>query len=227
MNCCGKKCINLLTLIIAVIIFVQTNFITIMVFSLKNNGVQAKTNVTEENISYEETKVPIQGNTFVILDENNEILKDNLTTNNEGKINLVLSKGKYYLKQINTIEGYNLNKSLIEININDEENINIKVQSTKPTTEEVTTVNKEIINETNETNLHNVNNFINTINRKNIVNLTKENTYKNKIQEEYIQNKVLQGENLTLSMTRQDYINYIDMIMLNSTKIPILPVASR
>ncbi len=115
-------------------------------------------------------------------------------------------------KEINITEE---NKNVVENNITQLSNIT------------TTNINKEIINETNETNLHNVNNFINTINRKNIVNLTKENTYKNEIQEEYIQNQVLQGENITLSMTRQDYINYIDMIMLNSTKIPILPVASR
>lgn len=53
MNCCDKKCISIVTLIIAVIIFVQTNFLTLMIFSLKNNNVQAKSSVTEEKI-YEE-----------------------------------------------------------------------------------------------------------------------------------------------------------------------------
>lgn len=45
MNCCGKRCIDIMTLIIAVVIFIQTNFLTFMVFSLKNNSVEAKENV--------------------------------------------------------------------------------------------------------------------------------------------------------------------------------------
>lgn len=55
MNCCDKKCISIVTLIIAVIIFIQTNFLTLMIFSLKNNTVQAKSSVTEEK-TYEETE---------------------------------------------------------------------------------------------------------------------------------------------------------------------------
>ena len=75
--------------------------------------------------------------------------------------------------------------------------------------------------------MHNVNNFINTINRKNVENIEKENVYNNVIEELNIQNRKITGENEELKMTRQDYINYIDMVMLNSIKIPILPVASR
>ena len=39
MNCCSKRCINLLTFIIAIIIFVQINVLTIMVFNLKSNAI--------------------------------------------------------------------------------------------------------------------------------------------------------------------------------------------
>lgn len=58
MNCCGKKCINIVTLIIAVIIFIQTNFLTIMIFSMKNNSVEINKNVEkqQQKMSYEETK---------------------------------------------------------------------------------------------------------------------------------------------------------------------------
>ena len=49
MNCYSKRCINLVTLIIAIIIFIQTNFLTIMIFSLKNNDVETKTTKVEEN----------------------------------------------------------------------------------------------------------------------------------------------------------------------------------
>lgn len=43
MNCCGKRCVSIITLIIAVIIFIQTNFLTLMVLNLKSNNVQATT----------------------------------------------------------------------------------------------------------------------------------------------------------------------------------------
>lgn len=39
MNCCSKRCINLLTFIFAVIIFIQINVLTFIVFNLKNNGI--------------------------------------------------------------------------------------------------------------------------------------------------------------------------------------------
>lgn len=55
MDCCGKKCISIVTFIIAVIIFIQTNLLTLMIFNLKNNNVQAKSYVTEEKI-YSETE---------------------------------------------------------------------------------------------------------------------------------------------------------------------------
>lgn len=216
--------------------------------------------ITEVNLEIlnqsKETKLPIKGNIFSIIKQDGTVVKRELETDEEGKINTKIAKGKYYLQQTNTIDGYNLNKALIEIDVGDQENISIKVESTKPVTEEVTilnkeinvieesknviennitevsnikttNINKEIINETNETNLHNVNNFINTINRKNVTNLTKENIYNNYIDEIYTQNKELEGENVTLHMTRKDYVNYIDMLMLDSAKVPILPVASK
>lgn len=179
-----------------------------------------------------ETKMPIQGSVFSIIRENGLPLKENLTTNEKGEIETELDIGKYYLKQTGTIDGYSINKAVIEINIEKNEPVNIKIESTKDIIEETTNIdkeinmteenkyitennikeisninttniNKEIINQTNETNLHNVNNFINTINRKNIVNLQKENTYRNYIEEEVVQNKILTGEDKTLNMTRR------------------------
>lgn len=204
----------------------------------------------------QETKLPIVGNVFSIVKEDGTVVKNNLVTNPEGKISINLSEGKYYLKQTSAIDGYNLNKALIELEVGSEGNIKTKIESMKTSTEEITTVNKEInvieenkniiennitevsnikttninkqiINEINETNLHNVNNFIDTINRKNVTNLTKENIYNNYKDEVYIQNRELEGEQKTLNMTRKDYINYMDMVMLDSAKVPILPVASK
>ncbi len=216
--------------------------------------------ITEVNLEIlnqdKETKLPIKGNIFSIIKEDGTILKRDLVTDEEGKINTKIAKGKYYLQQTSTIDGYNLNKALIEMDVGNEENITIKVESTKPIIEEITilnkeinvieenknitennitevsnikisNINKEIINETNETNLHNVNNFINTINRKNVTNLTKENTYNNYIEELFTLDKMIEGENVISRMTRKDYVNYIDMVMSNSARVPILPVASK
>ncbi len=202
------------------------------------------------------TNEPIIGNTFSILKEDNTPIKENLVTDEKGIVDTTLDNGKYYLKQTGTVGKYSINKSLIEISIVNHEPVTINIKSSEGTQEEstnvekeinvneenknviennikevsnitTTNINKEIINETNETNLNNVNNFINTINRKNVLNLEKENTYRNYIEETTLQNKTIEGENKTLNMTRQDYINYIDMIMLNSAKVPILPVASK
>lgn len=198
----------------------------------------------------------ITGSSFDVLDSEYNRIRGNIQTDVAGKISVNLDKGKYYLKQTKVKDQYEINKSLISIDIQNEKNVNITVTNTKANNEEIvrnekeinvkeetknikeknekeitnittTNINKEITNETNITNLNNVNNFINTINRKNIVNLKKENTYKNKIEETNINDKILDGENINLIMTRNDYINYIDMIMHNSTNVPILPVASK
>jgi len=58
MNCYSKRCINLVTLIISVIVFVQTNFLTIMILNLKDNSqenVVTKVEQQEEKL-VEETK---------------------------------------------------------------------------------------------------------------------------------------------------------------------------
>lgn len=41
MNCCSKRCVNLLTFIIAVVIFIQINVLTIIVFNLKENNIKS------------------------------------------------------------------------------------------------------------------------------------------------------------------------------------------
>ena len=61
MNCCSKRCINLLTFIFAVIIFIQINVLTVIVFNLKNNGIstiQTKEIAIEnqEKKAYKETE---------------------------------------------------------------------------------------------------------------------------------------------------------------------------
>lgn len=218
--------------------------------SVSGNSIIEITN-TDKN-----TQMPIKGNQYLIIKEDGSIVKQNLLTNEEGQIKLTLDKGKYYLKQKESIEEYDLSKALIEICIENKEKVKINVESTKSIVKEITTtnkeinvveenekivenniteisnitnnnINKEIINQTNETNLNNVNNFINTINRNNETNLKKENIYENIIEEDNVYNDIIEGKKEKLTMTRKDYMNYIDLVMLESLKVPVLPVASK
>ena len=68
MNCCSKKCINLITLIIVIVIFVQTNILTIMIFNLSNNNIV-------KSVKMEETKEKLHEQTEekYIIDEKWEL----------------------------------------------------------------------------------------------------------------------------------------------------------
>lgn len=53
MNCCGKRCINIITLIITIIIFIQTSLLTIIIINLKNNSLEISTKNIEQKIGNE------------------------------------------------------------------------------------------------------------------------------------------------------------------------------
>lgn len=55
MNCCNKRCINLLTFIFVVIIFIQVNVLTIIVFNLRDNSIR-KIQTEEVAIENQEKK---------------------------------------------------------------------------------------------------------------------------------------------------------------------------
>lgn len=223
----------------------------------ENKDFTVEVNTAKVNIlNQDEDNNIISGSSFDILDSNQNKIMENLHTDSLGKISINLDRGKYYLKQTSVVGNYELNKAILEMDMQDVNNVSITVTNTRLKEEEISTLDKEInikeetkqikennikevtnintknihreiINETNVANLNNVNNFINTINRKNVTNLEKENIYRNTIEEMSKQNKILDGENINLSMTRSDYINYIDMIMHSKIDVPILPVASR
>ena len=198
-----------------------------------------------------DTNLPIKGNKFQFLYQNNEVYIRNIETNEDGFIGIYVPIGNYYIKQIETMEG-NLQKEIFKLNITgDEDEIKLNVFNTTLKKEETvnnetetnieeenkeivenhikdvlnihtSNIEKEIINQTNETNMHNINHFINTINRKKVTNLTKENTYENEIFEDTVSsNKVLPGESSKTAKTRREYKNYVDSIKSSA----ILPVA--
>lgn len=196
------------------------------------------------------TKMPILGNVFAILREDKTILIENLTTNSEGKINKRLDAGKYYLKQISAVNNYNVTKALIEIEIVGNEIVEININSTFASSEEITSNdkqiniteetknilenkntdisnfkttnnNKEVRNQINETNLNNVNNFINNINRRKVTTIDKDATYNNEVTEYDVPHMTGMSEGPCYTyMTRENFIRYINEIMEQSTKIP-------
>ena len=70
--------------------------------------------------------------------------------------------------------------------------------------------------------MYNNNEFINTINRKNINNIIRDNFFINNIEEENTQtSNIVNTEKF--EMTRQDFINYMDIINLKNNIPPKLP----
>lgn len=212
-------------------------------------------------INVDEEGNPIEGNKYTVLKKDNlnsnlVSYRTGLTTNSEGKINVTLCIGKFYLQQTHAVDGYVANKSLIELNFETGENITLTIKSQKPTFQEtnktldkqinytekndnvvqnnvtnnsdiiVTNNNKEILNETNTTKWNNVNNIINTIDRTNLLNLIKETSYSNNTQESNSDENIDRYNKVTTGMTTSDFIKYINRITSNSG-VPILPVASR
>lgn len=117
---------------------------------------------------------------FNILDENKNILYENKITNENGEI--VLEKmlpGKYYISEIETLDGYNLYTDLIEINLDFNEEFEVVVNNT---IKDKTEINKqfenvEVTSKSTET-VYNVENRSSEINKENIENKT---TLKNNI----------------------------------------------
>lgn len=58
MNCCSKRCINLVTFIIVVIVFIQVNVLTLIIFNLKNNSIGVVS--TKETVKEQEKKAYVE-----------------------------------------------------------------------------------------------------------------------------------------------------------------------
>lgn len=85
-----------------------------------------------------ETKNPLKGVEFELLNSDKEVIYQSLITNEKGEIVLKdIVPGKYYLKEIKTLPGYILYDEYIEIDINLNEQINVTVNNTKEKTTEI------------------------------------------------------------------------------------------
>jgi len=76
------------------------------------------------------TKAPLEKVKFQILDENKKVIYSDLATNNQGIIKVDnLLPGKYYIQEIETLEGYEVYDKLIEVNLKLNEEIKITVNN--------------------------------------------------------------------------------------------------
>ena len=78
----------------------------------------------------EGTQDVLEGVKFELLNEKEEVIRKDLVTDEEGKIIIEnLLPGKYYLKEIETLEGYEINSELIEIELEFREEKEIAVNN--------------------------------------------------------------------------------------------------
>lgn len=77
-----------------------------------------------------ETKERLENVEFNILDSNKKIIYANLKTNSKGEIEISnLVSGKYYIQEVKTIDGYELNDEVFEFNVNLNEEFTITVDN--------------------------------------------------------------------------------------------------
>lgn len=264
-----NKIISIITILIIIISIFNLSKATtetnnIVTEDTKNNKVMALTeNEAEEKMIKvqilnlnSETKTPIVGSVFSILNEDYTIHKGNLTTNAEGKINIELKAGKYCIKQNSVPSEYTLNIGITDMDLNNTDSLNITVENGKPSLEEIGTKTKEInikeenkdviennekevtnikstnikkerVDKINETNWNKVTNFNNNNIKKEILNLSREDTYNNLLEDVNTKDKIIQGyDNISSILSKSEFWDLMEHIMSENTKVPILPVAS-
>lgn len=103
-------------------------------------------NETKIIISKQEygSKNPLQGVEFQLLNSEKNVINDKLITDGDGCVKLKnLEPGKYFIREIKTLDGYNLYTDDIEINLDLNEEIKIIVYNTK---KKVEVINKNFEN---------------------------------------------------------------------------------
>ena len=92
-----------------------------------------------------DTKQKLQDVEFCLLDENKNVVYSALKTDKNGKIEIDnLIPGVYYLKEVNTKDGYIPYEQLIDLTLKLNQVVTITVNNTKETPPEITTDEKEI-----------------------------------------------------------------------------------
>lgn len=92
------------------------------------------------------TKKPLEGVSFNLLDANKKVIKTELKTDKEGKVIIKgIMPGKYYLKEVKALDGYVKYDEEIEIEVALNEEVSITVNNSKETKIEVEKSKKEVI----------------------------------------------------------------------------------
>lgn len=88
---------------------------------------ETKIEILKQN---QETKEPLSGVTFQILNKDKEVIYSGLKTRQDGKLIVEnLLPGKYYVQELETLEGYNVYDKLLEVNLKLNEKVKITVNN--------------------------------------------------------------------------------------------------
>jgi len=119
-----------------------------------------------------DTKIPLKGVEFQILNSDKNVILQSLITDENGEILLKgIEPGRYYIKEIKTLQGYILYNENIQIDISLNEKVNVVVNNSKEKNIEVTQEETNIEVSKKEESILVKNNYTNIeqeINRTNI-----------------------------------------------------------
>ena len=89
----------------------------------------------------QESGETLQGVEFALLDENENYMYTNLKTNEEGKVEIPnLVPGIYYLKETNTIDGYEIYDQLIKVEVSLNQEVTVTVNNRKEDVPQIETI---------------------------------------------------------------------------------------
>lgn len=92
-----------------------------------------------------ETKERLENVEFNILDSDKKVIYSNLKTNSNGEIEVAnLIPGKYYIQEVSTKDGYELNNEVFEFNVNLNEEFTITIDNSFKEEPEPKTTKQEI-----------------------------------------------------------------------------------
>lgn len=93
----------------------------------------------------EGTNQKLQGVEFALLNEKEEMVLDGLKTDKEGKIEIEnLLPGRYFLKEVNTLDGYIKYDELIKVDVDMNQQVTVTVNNRKEEKPEIEVNKKEI-----------------------------------------------------------------------------------
>lgn len=105
--------------------------------NLSDSTVKNTTKITIVKKEYGSQK-KLAGVKFNLLDSNKNIKYDNLISDDAGEIEIEkLLPGKYFVQEVETLDGYNLYTDLIEVNVSFNEEADVVVNNTVKTVSEV------------------------------------------------------------------------------------------